>query len=102
MCHELASRCGLYCGSCRYREKTNCPGCRVCGGDVFWGKCELAACSIDRQLDGCGKCNEFPCEKLKKFSYDKTYGDNGKRIENLQAWNEEGFDSWLQKKLSKE
>lgn len=102
MSNQLASRCGIYCGGCQYREKMKCPGCQAAGGSVFWGKCELAKCSIDKGLEGCGQCENLPCEQLKAFSYDEVQGDNGQRIRNLQAWNEEGFDKWLQKNSAKE
>ena len=78
--------CGLDCGSCSYREKSNCPGCRVAGGKMFWGECELATCCLAKGLPHCGKCDEFPCERLRAFSFsDSEHGDNGRRIENLRA-----------------
>jgi hypothetical protein len=95
MPHLFAGRCGTYCGECGHREKTNCPGCRTCGGKMFWGQCVLAACAVARGLDHCGECTEFPCERLKEYSFDPTHGDNGLRIRNAQAWNAHGFDSWL-------
>jgi len=98
---KLASRCGAYCGDCQYREPMKCPGCQAAAGSVFWGECELAKCSINKGLKSCGQCENLPCDLLKKFAYDEAQGDNGQRIRNLQAWNEEGFDSWLQKKSSK-
>lgn len=77
--------CGLNCEVCSYREKMNCPGCQQCGGEMFWGKCEIAACCISKELENCGKCETFPCENLKKFAFDPEQGDNGKRIENLKS-----------------
>jgi hypothetical protein len=29
----------------------------------------------------CGECEDFPCEILKEYSFDKEHGDNGARIE---------------------
>ncbi len=77
--------CGTDCGACSFRARTNCPGCRGAAGNMFWGKCALALCCIERKLDHCGKCPEFPCERLKEYSFDKEHGDNGRRIENLRA-----------------
>jgi len=31
---------------------------------------------------------------LKEYAYDSEHGDNGKRILNLRAWNEVGYDAW--------
>ncbi len=80
---ELAS-CGLDCQACEYRTK-NCPGCQASGGTLAWGECGLAKCCMSKKLEHCGKCDEFPCEKLKAFSFDKAHGDNGRRIENLRT-----------------
>lgn len=77
--------CGLECDACSFRTKTNCPGCRVAGGKLFWGECALAKCCIAKGHEHCGKCEEFPCEQLKEYSFSKEHGDNGRRIENLRA-----------------
>lgn len=81
---SVLSRCGIDCSKCEYREKMNCPTCHLANGKVFWGECELAKCSIDKGLSNCSECDNFPCELLRKFAYDKEQGDDGKRIENLQ------------------
>jgi len=90
----IRSRCGIFCTECRYREKMKCPGCMEAKGQVFWGECALATCSVQKGLAGCEECPEMPCERLKEFSYDKKQGDNGQRIENLRAWKVSGFDAW--------
>ncbi len=88
MAEQIESRCGLYCSECNYREKMNCPGCIAAKGKMFWGECELAKCCVGKELQHCGKCDEFPCDKLKAFSYDEKQGDNGQRIRNLEKWNQ--------------
>ena len=77
--------CGLDCGACSWRAKTNCLGCQARGGKTFWGECVLAKCCIEKHFAHCGKCEQFPCEQLKAFAFDKDHGDNGLRIENLKA-----------------
>jgi hypothetical protein len=74
-----------------------CPGCQAAAGSIFWGKCELAECSIKKQLSNCAHCESFPCDRLKAFSYDETNGDNGERICNLEAWKEEGLQQWMKR-----
>jgi hypothetical protein len=96
MTHPFAARCGIYCGECEYREKTNCPGCVQARGSPFWGACRVAECCLANGLDNCGLCDEFPCDKLKEFAYDEEQGDNGERIRNLEAWKRAGFESWLE------
>lgn len=95
---ELAARCGIYCGDCEYREKFNCPGCMKADGKMFWGNCQVAACSIAKELKHCGECGEFACEKLKEFAYDPEQGDNGQRIRSLEERNAEGTESWIQRR----
>ena len=64
----------------------NCAGC-VSIKIPFWGEaCALKDCCEKRNLAHCGLCKMFPCELLKKFSYDKEHGDDGKRIRQCEAW----------------
>ena len=77
--------CGLKCSECEYREKNNCGGCIATGGKPFYGQCELAKCAISRNVRFCGECDDFPCELLQKYSYDKDHGDNGARIEHCKV-----------------
>ena len=80
----IESYCGLVCSSCSFREKNSCPTCRAAQGKMFWGMCKLAACCIQRKLDHCGQCPEFPCETLKEYSLDAKSGQYDGRIENLR------------------
>lgn len=81
----IESRCGIVCSECKYKEQMNCKGC-VHIDKPFWGDCQIKSCCEGKGLLNCGKCNEFPCEVLKKFSYDKEQGDDGKRIEQCKKW----------------
>ena len=80
----LIARCGTLCSECTYKEKMNCPTCHKACGKMFWGTCQVAQCSIDKGIENCSECDDFPCELLKSYSYDKEQGDNGKRIETLR------------------
>ncbi len=84
----LESRCGILCSECSYREEMNCGGC-VHINTPFWGRCKVKICCESKNINNCGKCKSFPCDKLKQFAYDKTQGDNGKRIEQCKRWNRE-------------
>lgn len=84
----IESRCGILCGECAYREKMNCKGCSNIE-KPFWGKdCSVKTCCESKKLAHCGECNEFPCDMLRQFAYDKEQGDNGKRIEQCKIWME--------------
>ena len=82
------SVCGIDCDQCKYKEEQNCSGCKAKQGVVFWGKCDLYACSKDKKLEHCGKCSEFPCEMLKEWAS----SENPERIDNLKKFLE---SPWL-------
>lgn len=46
--------CGLVCALCSY--KSNCVGCRCKEGE-----CSIKKCCLDKGLDYCFLCDEFPC-----------------------------------------
>ena len=76
--------CGLDCSSCKLGIRMGCKGCTVQKGQVFWGKCIVAACCGGAGHPHCGRCKNFVCEKLHKFAYDEKQGDQGERIERLR------------------
>jgi len=91
---SLMGRCGFYCGPCGCRTEMGCPGCQATDGKLFWGECEVATCCIAKGYEHCGQCEELPCAVLVEYAHHPEHGDNGKRILNLRAWNEVGYDAW--------
>jgi hypothetical protein len=82
----VESRCGILCSDCDYREKMNCGGC-INIDKPFWGEsCPVKSCCEGRNIEHCGECNEFPCDLLNQFAFDKEQGDDGKRIEQCRKW----------------
>ncbi len=81
----IESRCGILCSECEYKESMGCLGCLLID-NPFWGECPVKKCVEDKQLTHCGECENFPCELLNSFSYDKEQGDNGKRIVQCKMW----------------
>lgn len=76
--HPTLGCCGLDCGLCpRYYTEgsSQCPGC--CGPD-FYSKnpgCGFITCCVKKNnLEVCGECNDYPCQRfndwLKKKAYD--------------------------------
>ena len=86
MNRDYIGRCGAYCGACEWREGTSCPGCQLCMGEMFWGQCSVAKCSIEKGIEHCGFCPELPCQILQAAFDDPEHGDHGERLANLQAW----------------
>lgn len=82
----IESRCGILCGECGYKEKMNCGGC-VNITKPFWGEsCPVKDCCEGKAIEHCGLCDDFPCDLLNQFAYDKEQGDDGKRIEQCRKW----------------
>lgn len=44
-------------------ENVRCDGCRA-GGRLADKSCQARPCAIQRKLDSCGACGEFPCKKV--------------------------------------
>ena len=76
--------CGLSCYECEYKQKCNCQGCKSTNGHPFHDQCELAQCAVSKGKRFCGECENFPCDLLKRFSFDVEHGDNGERINNCR------------------
>ncbi|MDT8717156.1 DUF3795 domain-containing protein [Clostridium sp. 19966] len=83
---NMMAMCGTYCGVCEWREKTNCKGCQASKGDMFWGKCQVAKCCIEKGYEHCGFCDKLPCDKLQQAFDSPEHGDNGERLINLKNW----------------
>ena len=86
MDNDMKAICGTYCGTCEWTRPCNCPGCKACGGKMFWGECDIAKCCISKGYEHCGQCPEMPCQMLKDLFRDKEHGDNGARLNNLRNW----------------
>ncbi|MCL2700291.1 MAG: DUF3795 domain-containing protein [Phycisphaerae bacterium] len=44
-----------------------CDGCWTKTGVCWSGNCGLRTCCEEKQLNHCGECGEFPCEKYTKW-----------------------------------
>ena len=95
MDRALIARCGAYCGSCEWKEKTGCPGCQAAQGTMFWGECRVAVCSIGKGIEHCGLCPDLPCDILQQAFDDPEHGDKGERLANLKAW-ARGADTYIE------
>ena len=74
------SACGIDCDTCKFKDEMNCKGCKAIQGKVFWGDCELYQCNCEKKQEHCGKCVQFPCDKLKEWASK----ENPERIDNLK------------------
>lgn len=60
--------CGECCVGCKKRMDGICEGCIEADGYVSeWaesGRCKVHACARNHNVQFCGLCDEFPCQKL--------------------------------------
>jgi hypothetical protein len=60
---RLAAVCGDYCGACRSFVTNTCCGCGYQLGGTCQGECAVFQCCVlDRGLEHCGICPDFPCQ----------------------------------------
>jgi len=59
---ELVGRCGIYCGACRLYVLNKCRGYLNIHANEET-TCPYYKCVENREINSCGECQEFPCEK---------------------------------------
>ena len=61
-----------------------CPGCREGGGPPW---CQVRPCCLEKELQVCFECDEFPCSKMEEVADPDTM-DRYRRFQEL------GFEAW--------
>lgn len=103
----LIAPCGINCRVCYafQRSKNKCSGCRAEDKDKPVSRviCKIKTCPkfIEKGIDYCGQCDEFPCKNLKNL--DKRY--QGKyfmsMISNQKMIADEGIEKFLESEDNK-
>jgi hypothetical protein len=121
---ELLGYCGLYCGACtRYHSSLpdgkniledamskcymlhegNCTGCRgksesMC---VKCFICDIKKCAISEEIEHCGLCHNFPCEKIIEFQNESHSIHHIEVIDNLNELKDKDSKKWLEEQQKK-
>lgn len=97
MKHAEAGFCGDFCGKC-----PNYPGeCRGCVPDEHMD-CFFVRCCLEKGLEHCGACEDFPCKKLGDFVPDDRPGcEPGYHLDSLRERSSLGTDAWLRRQREK-
>lgn len=111
----LAAPCGLYCGLCgvyiahrdydlEFKERLakafgldiddiRCNGC--CSDELFMfcQSCHIRSCVADKGIEGCHKCNDFPCGFIDNFPL-----HHGRRVmlRAIPTRRELGIERWIE------
>ena len=66
-----------------------CKGCWNIADDCFFkcnGNCDWHICCKNRQINHCGECKDFPCERYKNWSNENEYYKKAmERLMSLKA-----------------
>ncbi len=116
---ELLAPCGLYCGVCSiyiahrdnnqkfkqvlfpvYKdfaksvEDISCTGC-LSDGIVFpmCKSCPIKKCTIEKGIEGCHQCDEFPCKFINNFPVPIV---KKVMLRTIPAWRELGTEKWVE------
>jgi len=89
---ELVAPCGLYCGACSFRWRSQCQGCRI-GAD--WKiRCSILTCLDRKSLRYCYQCKDVPCKRLQKFEASNRSVHHRGIIKEIGRIKEMGVDAW--------
>ena len=110
----LAAPCGLYCGVCgiyvatrdgneKFKEKLApvygakpadlvCDGCLSERVWMYCQSCPIKSCCLDKKIEGCHQCNDFPCKFIDNFPIPV-----GKKVilRAIPRWKEVSTEEWM-------
>ena len=95
--YPIFSACGLNCGLCpRYQTYgiANCTGCAG-EGSRHCLACKILACCLDKNLEICYLCAEFPCQKYGGIDTYDSFITHRNQFANLEKAQEVGIDAYL-------
>jgi len=117
---ELIAPCGVYCGVCPYLiayknkdedlkaklaknmgikpEKVACEGCKSKYPFFFCRSCTIKSCVLEKKIESCAVCDEFPCEIVENYPY-KPFIEHAKN--DVAARRKLGKDEWIKSTIEK-
>ena len=117
----LTAPCGLDCFNCQIQveniteetkqqvarslkcepESVPCGGCRSGQGcKLFPAGCETYRCTMDRQVDFCFQCTDFPCSKLQPAREGADRYPHNFKVYNLCRIQAIGLEEWAREESS--
>jgi hypothetical protein len=84
--------CGLYCGACGAED---CGGCQSDRIDETITNCKFRGCTMEKGIDFCCYCDEYPCRELRDFMNDEWPHHWTVEL-NLEFIKEKGVEEWLE------
>ena len=67
-------------------EDIHCNSCPLENKHSFWyiENCQMRACALERSLENCASCTEYPCEKLQAF-FNKSHVNAKKTLDEIRS-----------------
>jgi len=85
-------------------EKAVCEGCRPQEGRIKLLKpdqqCKIYQCNVDRNIEFCNECDDFPCERLHPYADKANFPHNTKMFQ-LCMMKKLGFEKWANEEAAK-
>lgn len=77
--------CGVDCSVCADYLRGRCPSCR----GTHWTEddiCHPVKCCLERKLEVCGQCGEFPCGLMRDFYEESdSHREAGERMRRVRT-----------------
>lgn len=87
--NQLLSLCGLNCGLCPMFIGKNCGGCG--NGNQ---SCSIAKCSIERKVEYCIECSDYPCERYHHIDEVDSFITHRNQKSDLEKSKEIGIEKY--------
>ncbi|MFC1725451.1 DUF3795 domain-containing protein [candidate division KSB1 bacterium] len=88
---SLYGPCGIYCGACGAND---CGGCLSEDIDEYVKNCKFRQCTMEKKVDFCCFCSDYPCNELHVFMNDK-WPHHWTMEPNLEFIKKNGVGKWL-------
>ena len=58
----------LYGQKCKLEDVGDCDGCKAANESSFSTNCKIRKCAMQKSLENCSSCDDYPCEEFEKMS----------------------------------
>ena len=83
-------------------EQAACGGCRNENGTIacigMTGACNVYRCIIDKEIDFCCDCKDFPCDHLHPYADKAAERPHNTKVFNLCLIKKMGLEEWAREK----
>ena len=81
---DIAQEIKKYYGQeTRPEDVGDCDGCKAQTGRLFCTGCEIRICAVEKGIENCAYCKNYPCELLEKLF--TTDLDAKKRLDAIKS-----------------